>query len=92
MKVVIVVDADVDPHDPQEVLWAVHTRNTPETGIYTIPRLGSFQRADVRNAHRGKVGIDATAPMSMRDVFRRRAFPGMEDIDLDAVLDPVRPK
>lgn len=92
MKVVVVVDADVDPHDPQEVLWAVHTRNTPETGIYTIPRLGSFQRADVRDAHSGKVGIDATAPMSMRNVFRRRAFPGLDEIDLDVVLDPIRPK
>jgi UbiD family decarboxylase len=91
MKVVIVVDADVDVHDPNEVLWAVHTRNTPETGIYMIPRLGSFQRADVRDAHRGKVGIDATAPMSMRNVFRRRQFPGMDAIDLDTVLDPLRP-
>jgi 3-polyprenyl-4-hydroxybenzoate decarboxylase len=90
MKVVIVVDADVDPHDPTEPLWAVHTRNTPETGIYTIPRLGSFQRADVRDAHRGKVGIDATAPMSMRDVFWRRKFPGMDAINLDEVLDPIR--
>ena len=92
MKVVVVVDADVDPHDPQEVLWAIHTRHTPETGVYMIPRLGSFQRTDVRDAHRGKVGIDATAPMSMRDVFRRRAFPGMDEIDLDVVLDPLRPR
>jgi len=80
MKVVVVVDDDVNPHDATEVMWAIHTRNTPETGIYTIPRLGSFQRADVRAAHRGKVGIDATAPMSMKDVFRRRVFPGIENI------------
>lgn len=92
MKVVIVVDADVDPHDPEEVLWAVHTRHTPETGAHVIPRLGSFQRSDVRDAHRGKIGIDATAPMNMRGVFRRRQFPGMEAINLDEVLDPLRPR
>jgi UbiD family decarboxylase len=91
MKVVIVVDADVDPHDANEVMWAVHTRHTPETGAYVIPHLGSFQRADVRDAHRGKIGIDATAPMKMRDVFRRRQFPGIDTLDLEAVLDPLRP-
>ncbi len=90
MKVVIVVDADVDPHDANEVMWAVHTRHTPETGAYVIPHLGSFQRTDVRDAHRGKIGIDATAPMKMRDVFRRRKFPGIETLDLDAILDPLR--
>lgn len=92
MKVVVVVDSDVDPHDTTEVLWAIHTRNTPETGVYVIPRLGSFQRADVRAAHRGKVGIDATAPMAMRDVFRRRVFPGMNELRLEDFLDPVLPK
>ncbi|MBI1203143.1 MAG: UbiD family decarboxylase [Rhodopseudomonas sp.] len=89
MKVVVVVDADVDPHDTNEVLWAIHTRNTPETGVYVIPRLGSFQRADVRAAHRGKVGIDATAPMAMRDVFKRRRFPGIDELNLDDFLDPL---
>lgn len=91
MKVVIVVDADVDPHDASDVLWAVHTRHTPETGVYTIPRLSSFQREDVRDAHRGKVGIDATAPMSMRHVFQRRRFPGLADIDLAEIFAPASP-
>ncbi|MCK9915254.1 UbiD family decarboxylase [Microbacteriaceae bacterium K1510] len=89
MKIVIVVDADVDPHDPTEVLWAIHTRNTPETGIMMIPHLGSFQRADVRAAHRGKVAIDATAPMAMKDVFKRRQFPGINELDLNDFLDPL---
>lgn len=89
MKIVVVVDADVDPHDATEVLWAIHTRNTPETGVYVIPRLGSFQRADVRAAHRGKVGIDATAPIAMRDVFGRRQFPGIDELNLDDFLDPL---
>lgn len=88
MKIVVVVDADVNPHDPGDVLWAIHTRHTPETGVFMIPRLGSFQRADVRAAHRGKLGIDATAPFAMRDVFRRRVFPGIDTMRLEDYLDP----
>jgi UbiD family decarboxylase len=87
MKVVVVIDADVNPHDPFDVIWAIHTRHTPETGIMMIPRLSSFQRADVRDAHRGKIGIDATAPMAMREVFKRRIFPKIESIQLDDYLD-----
>lgn len=87
MKVVIVVDGDVDPHDANEVLWAVHTRHTPETGILAIPRLASFQRDDVRAVHRGKIAIDATVPMNMRAVFRRRRFAGQDDIRLEDFLD-----
>jgi len=31
MKFVIVVDADVNVHDAEEVMWAIHTRFSPET-------------------------------------------------------------
>lgn len=84
MKVVIVVDSDVNPHDAEDVLWAVHTRHTPDTGILGVPRLGSFQREDVRAVHRGKLAIDATVPMNMRTVFRRRRF--ADDIDIEAFI------
>jgi len=89
MKIVVVVDADVNPHDADEVLWAIHTRHTPETGAMMIPRLASFQRADVRAAHRGKLGIDATAPFAMRDVFTRRQFPGIQNIKPEDYFDPA---
>jgi 2,5-furandicarboxylate decarboxylase 1 len=88
MKVVVVVDADVDPQDAEEVLWAIHTRHTPDTGVLRIPDIGSFPRADVRAVHRGKIGIDATAPLAMKEVFRRRKFPGIESIDPRDYFDP----
>lgn len=87
MKVCVVVDHDIDPHDAEEVLWAIHTRCRPDTGLYHIPRLGSFPRADVRPVHKGKMAFDATVPMDLREVFARREFPGIEDIDLDAWFD-----
>ncbi len=87
MKVVVVVDDDVNIHDLREVMWAIHTRSTPDTGLYHLPRMGSFPRADVRAVHKGKFGIDATVPMDMRDAFVRRSFPQMDEIDLNDYID-----
>lgn len=82
-KVVVVVDSDVDPFDAADVLWAIQTRCTPDTGIYVVPRIPSYTREDVRDIHRGKVGIDATVPLAKKDLFERRRFPGEERIRLE---------
>ena len=86
-KVVVVVDADVDPFDAADVLWAIQTRCTPETGIYVVPRIPSYTREDVRDIHRGKVGIDATVPLDKRALFARRRFPGEDAVRLEEYLD-----
>jgi 2,5-furandicarboxylate decarboxylase 1 len=39
--------------------------------------------------HRGKIGLDATAPLAMKDTFRRRRFPGIEAIKPEDYFDPV---
>jgi UbiD family decarboxylase len=87
IKLAVVVDRDVDPFDAADVLWAIQTRCTPETGVYSIPRIPSYTREDVREVHRGKVGIDATAPLALRETFERRRFPGMERVRLADYLD-----
>ena len=86
-KFVVIVDDDVDPFDAADVLWAIETRCTPETGVYLIPRIPSYTREDVRDVHRGKVGIDATVPLDKKDLFARRRFPGEESIRLEDYLD-----
>lgn len=86
-KVVVVVDADVNPFDASDVLWAIQTRCTPETGIYVVPRIPSYTREDVRDIHRGKVGIDATVPMDKRALFARRRFPGEASVRLEEYID-----
>jgi UbiD family decarboxylase len=86
-KVVVVVDEDVDPFDAVDVLWAIQTRCTPETGIYVVPRVPSYTREDVRDVHRGKVGIDATVPIDRKAVFERRRFPGEQTIVLKDYID-----
>ncbi|HUL31974.1 MAG TPA: UbiD family decarboxylase [Thermodesulfobacteriota bacterium] len=86
IKVAVVVDDDVNPFDAADVLWAVQTRCTPETGIYVIPRIPSYTREDIRDIHRGKVGIDATIPLTKKDMFARRLFPGEKQIRLEDYL------
>jgi UbiD family decarboxylase len=85
-KIVVVVDEDVDPFNAADVLWAIQTRSTPDTGVYQIPRIPSYTREDVRDVHRGKLGIDATVPMGMKALFARRRFPGESDIKLEDYL------
>ena len=89
-KVVVVVDDDVDPFDATDVLWAIQTRCTPDTGVYVIPRVPSYTREDVRDVHTGKIGIDATAPLDKKELFERRRFPGEDAIDLEAYIDGSR--
>ncbi len=86
MKFVIVVDADVDPHDAEEVMWAIHTRFTPDRGVLRIEGAPGFSRADVAGLHKGKIALDATYPHAMKKQFVRRRFPGIETIDLAAYL------
>lgn len=86
-KFVVVVDEDVDPFDAADVLWAIQTRCTPDTGVYVIPRIPSYTREDVADIHRGKVGIDATVPLDKKALFARRRIPGEDSIDLASYID-----
>jgi 2,5-furandicarboxylate decarboxylase 1 len=85
-KVVVIVDSDVNAFDATDVLWAIQTRCTPDTGIYLVPRIPSYTREDVREIHRGKVGIDATVPLSKKDLFARRHFPGESEVRLEEYI------
>jgi UbiD family decarboxylase len=82
MKFVVVVDDDVNPHDATEVMWAIHTRFTPDSGLLRIEGASGFPRADVAGLHRGKLALDATYPVAMKESFRRRRLPGFDAIDL----------
>ena len=82
MKFVVVVDADVNPHDAEEVMWAIHTRFSPDTGVLRLEGVPGFPRSDVAGLHQGKLALDATYPVAMKSQFARRKFPGIEKIDL----------
>ncbi len=61
-KVVIVVDADVNVHDMNEVIWAMTSRFDPARDVVIIPDspLDSLDHAACKPNLGGKLGIDAT--------------------------------
>jgi 2,5-furandicarboxylate decarboxylase 1 len=80
IKMCIVVDEDVDIYDAADVLWAVQTRCCPDKDIVIAKGVSSYTREDVREVHIGKIGIDATKPLKIKDIMRRRFIPGEEKI------------
>jgi len=68
LKHVVVVDADVDIHDPQEVEWAIATRFQADKGLMVFPdRPGSSldpsgTHVPGRKTRTAKMGLDATIP------------------------------
>jgi len=65
-KVVIVVDADVDPFDLKQVMWAISVKVNPAGDIITIPNL-PVNLLDPAGQPAGmvtKMIIDATTPLA----------------------------
>ncbi len=83
IKMCIVVDEDVDIYDADDVLWAVQTRCCPDKDIIMVKGVSSYTREDVRDVHIGKFGIDATKPLKIKDIMRRRFVPGEEEIRIE---------
>lgn len=72
LKYCLLVDEDVDCYNLEDVYWALATRSNPSTSLHQIEAEGAFAR-DPFHRHSGKLGIDATVPLSHRRFFRRTA-------------------
>jgi 2,5-furandicarboxylate decarboxylase 1 len=90
VKHVIVVDEDVNIHDPQEVEWAVATRVQADRDIVIVPGAhGSRLDPSADNGVGAKMGIDATIPLGSDPMrFKRIRVPSEEAVDPAKVLDP----
>jgi 2,5-furandicarboxylate decarboxylase 1 len=90
IKHVVVVDEDVDIHNPDEVEWAVATRFQADQDLVIIGKaLGSKLDPSTVDGVGAKMGFDATIPLDADEMtFKRIRVPGEEEIDLDAVIDP----
>lgn len=100
IKQVIVVDDDVDVHDPAQVEWAVATRFQADRDLVLISgALGSVLDPSTTTYADGvtpvghlqgisaKMGLDATRPVTYEGhVFTKVKIPGEDQVDLDAVL------
>jgi 2,5-furandicarboxylate decarboxylase 1 len=88
IKQVIVVDEDVDVHDPEQVEWAVATRFQPDRDmIVASGALGSILDPSTARGVGAKWGLDATKPLVYEGLsFTKIRIPGEEDIDLGRVV------
>jgi 2,5-furandicarboxylate decarboxylase 1 len=89
IKQVVVVDEDVNIHDPAEVEWAVATRCQSDRDLVIIANAqGSKLDPSTRDGVGAKLGIDATIPLdapAMR--YRRIRVPGEDEVDLAKAID-----
>lgn len=83
VKHVVVVDTDVDVHDPAEVEWAVATRFQADRDLVVIPGAqGSKLDPSTDGGVGAKMGLDATVPLAAEPMrFTRIRVPGEEQID-----------
>lgn len=90
IKHAVVVDTDVDIHDPAEVEWAVSTRFQADRDLVVISHSqGSKLDPSTDNGVGAKMGLDATIPVDAPEMkFKRIRVPGQEDVDLAAVVVP----
>jgi 2,5-furandicarboxylate decarboxylase 1 len=88
LKHVIVVDEDVDIHNPTEVEWAVATRFQADRDLVIVPESqGSKLDPSNRDGVGAKMGLDATKPFKAPEmVFKRIRVPGEEAINVAEVL------
>jgi 2,5-furandicarboxylate decarboxylase 1 len=88
LKHVIVVDDDVDIHNPTEVEWAMATRFQADRDLLIVPNSqGSKLDPSNRDGVGAKMGIDATKPLDAAEmVFKRIRVPGEETIDTEPLL------
>ncbi|MBI2881899.1 MAG: UbiD family decarboxylase [Candidatus Tectomicrobia bacterium] len=99
VKLVVVVDPDIDIHNESEVNWAIATRVVADRDIVMIPgargnRLDPTTYTITRLARDGmvtKMGIDATIPMGLPYEFPQRlTIPGVEEIRIEDYVTPSR--
>ena len=97
LKVVTVVDDDVDIHDASDVEWAMATRLDPRHGIIVLNDIfGHGLNPSFPDYVGNKVGFDATQPFPARPEFERAkvkemSLDGLDIVTNDIVRAPVRP-
>lgn len=64
LKLVVVVDDDIDVHHEEDVMWAMATRMQADRDVFVIPGcMGAMLDPSADNGFTSKMGIDATRPL-----------------------------
>lgn len=90
LKHVVVVDADVDVFDPEEVEWAIATRFQGDRDLVVVAGAQASSLDPSSVDERGtKLGFDCTVPLDADpERYRRIAIPGLDRIRLEDYVDP----
>lgn len=88
IKLITVVDDDVDPFNMRDVEWAVATRFQADKDLVVISgaRGTLLDPSTFRTGMTAKMGIDATKSLTEPESFEKVVVPGTEDLDLAAYL------
>ena len=91
IKHAVVVDPDVDIHDPREVEWAIATRFQADRDLVVVSEAqGSRLDPSAADGVSAKMGLDATIPLGAPEMkYKRIRVPGEEAVVLDEVIDPA---
>lgn len=90
IKLVIVVDDDINPYDPCEVEWAIATRFQADRDLVLISgaKGNELDPSCPQLALTAKMGIDATKPLSRHERFERVRIPGLESLRIEDYVSP----
>jgi 2,5-furandicarboxylate decarboxylase 1 len=104
IKHVVVVDDDVDVHDPVQVEWAIATRFQADRDLVVVAGAQGSVLDPSTTTHwdgaagdipvhmqgiSAKMGLDATKPVSYSEhVFTKVRIPGEDDVNLDVEIVP----
>jgi UbiD family decarboxylase len=73
LKLVIVVDEDIDVYDEEQVLWALATRFQADRDLFVVPAAAAnMLDPSSNNGLSAKMGLDATRPLGAAE--KRLAF------------------
>lgn len=77
IKHAVVVDDDVNVHDPEDVEWAIATRFQGDEDLVVIPNLKArvIDPSKKEGNFMTKMGLDATVPLRLRERFKRIGVP-----------------
>jgi 2,5-furandicarboxylate decarboxylase 1 len=90
LKMVTVVDDDVDIRDSSDVEWALATRLDPTTGIVTIDKIfGHGLNPSFPDYLGAKVGFDATRPWPHTEEYDRASYKSVTLDDYEIEMPKV---
>ncbi len=77
IKHAVVVDDDVNVHDPEDIEWAIATRFQGDQDLVVIPdmKARAIDPSKKKGNFMTKVGLDATVPLPLRERFKRISVP-----------------